>query len=113
MVDDGSPIIDGPRHETLLLCLLAVIIILIYSGTLTTPYILDDINNIRDNPYIRIPFLSFKNLARAGFQSPLANRPVANISFALNYYVHRYNVVGYHLVNIIIHISCKMRMRGT
>jgi Tfp pilus assembly protein PilF len=105
MVDDGSSIKDGPRHETLLLCLLAVIIILIYSGTLTTPFIFDDINNIRDNPHIRIPFLSFKNLARAGFQSPLANRPVANISFALNYYFHGYNLVGFHVVNILIHLA--------
>ncbi len=105
MVDDGSPIKDVPRHETLLLCMLAVIVILIYSGTLTTPFIFDDINNIRDNPHIRIPFLSFKNLAWAGFESPLANRPVANISFALNYYVHGYNLVGFHVVNILIHLA--------
>jgi len=105
MIDSGSSIKDGPRHETLLLCLLAVIIILIYSGTLTTPFVLDDINNIRDNPHIRIPFFSFKNLARAGFQSPLTNRPVANISFALNYYFHGYNLVGFHVVNILIHLA--------
>ena len=105
MADDGSPIKDGPRHETLLFCLLAVIIILIYSATLTTPFILDDIHNIRDNLHIRIPSLSFKNLARAGFESPLANRPVANISFALNYYLHGYNLVGFHVVNILIHLA--------
>jgi tetratricopeptide (TPR) repeat protein len=105
MVDDGSPIKDGPRHETVLLSLLAVIIILIYSGTLTTPFIFDDHNNIRDNPHIRIPSLSFKNLAWAGFESPEANRPVANISFALNYYFHGYNLVGFHVVNILIHLA--------
>jgi len=105
MIDSGSSIKDGPRHETLLLCLLAAIIILIYSGTLTTPFILDDIHNIRDNPHIRIPFLSFKNLTGAGFQSPLANRPVANISFALNYYFLGYNLVGFHVVNILIHLA--------
>jgi hypothetical protein len=94
-----------PKHETLLLFLLAVVIILIYAETLTSPFILDDIHNIRDNPHIRVPFLSFKNLAWAGFQSPLANRPVANISFALNYYFHGYNLVGFHVVNILIHIA--------
>ena len=85
--------------------MLAVIILLIYTETLTTPFIFDDISNIRDNPHIRIPFLSFKNLAWAGFQSPLTNRPVANISFALNYYFHGYNLVGFHVVNILIHIA--------
>jgi len=105
MVNNGSSISDVPRHETLLLCLLAVIIILVYSGTLTTPFIFDDINNIRDNPHIRIPSLSFKNLAWAAFESPVANRPVANISFALNYYLHGYNLVGFHVVNILIHLA--------
>jgi len=105
MANSGSSSKDVPRHETLLLFMLAVIILLIYSETLTTPFIFDDISNIRDNPHIRIPFLSFKNLAWAGFQSPLANRPVANISFALNYYFHGYNLVGFHVVNILIHIA--------
>jgi tetratricopeptide (TPR) repeat protein len=105
MVNSGLSIKDVPRHETLLLSLLAVIIILIYSGTLTTPFILDDIHNIRDNPHIRIPFPSFKNLLRAGFESPVANRPVANISFALNYYFHGYNLVGFHVVNLLIHLA--------
>jgi Flp pilus assembly protein TadD len=105
MVEDDASIKDVPRHQTLLLFLLAVIIILIYTQTLTAPYIFDDIQNIRDNPHIRVPFLSFKNLAWAGFQSPLANRPVANISFALNYYFHGYNLVGFHVVNILIHIA--------
>lgn len=105
MVNRGSSTKDVPKHETLLLFLLAVIIVLIYTETLTTPFIFDDISNIRDNPHIRVPFLSFKNLAWAGFQSPLANRPVANMSFALNYFFHGYNFVGFHVVNILIHIA--------
>jgi Tfp pilus assembly protein PilF len=98
-------IMDGPRHEVLLLSLLAVIVVLIYTPSLTTPYIFDDISNIRDNPHIRIASLSLKNLAWAGFHSPIANRPVANISFALNYYINGYNPVGFHVVNVLIHIA--------
>ena len=86
--------------------MMAVIAILIYADTLTAPFILDDIGSIRDNQHIRIPNLKLKNLAGAGFKSPLTNRPIANISFALNYYLHGYNLVGYHVVNILIHISC-------
>ena len=84
-------IMDGPRHEILLLSLLAVIVVLIYTPSLTTPYIFDDIGNIRDNPHIRIPSISLQNLAWAAFHSPITNRPVANISFALDYYIHGYN----------------------
>jgi Flp pilus assembly protein TadD len=94
----------GPKYEILLLTLLAIIVVFIYADTLTTPFIFDDINNIRDNSHIRIPVPSLKNLAWAGFHSPEANRPVANISFALNYYFHGYNLVGFHLVNILIHL---------
>ena len=104
MTNGDLSIKNGPKHETLLLCLLSVIIILIYAETLTTPFIFDDIGSIRDNPHIRLPALNFRNLAWAGFHSPLANRPIANISFALNHYVHGYNLVGFHAVNIIIHI---------
>jgi tetratricopeptide (TPR) repeat protein len=32
------------------------------------------------------------------------NRPVAMLTFAFNYYFDEYNVVGYHLVNIFIHL---------
>ena len=100
-----SPAESSPRYETLLLSLLAVVVILIYADTLTTPFIFDDISNIRDNPHIRVTSLSLKNLTRAACQSPESYRPVANISFALNYYFTGLNLVGFHLVNILIHIA--------
>ncbi len=101
----NSPVNSSLKYETLLLALLAIVVILIYADTLTTPFILDDIRNIRDNTHIRVPTLSLKNLLRAGFQSPESSRPVANISFALNYYFHGFNLVGFHLVNILIHLA--------
>ena len=101
----NSTVNSSPTFETLLLSLLAIVVILIYAGTLTTPFIFDDIHNIRDNPHIRVTSLSLKNLIRAGFQSPESSRPVANISFALNYYFSGFNLVGFHLVNIMIHLA--------
>ena len=98
------PAFARPKYETLLLALLAIVVILTYADTLTAPFILDDISNILANPYIRVPSLDLKNIIRAGFQSPESGRPVANISFALNYYFNGFNLVGFHLVNILIHI---------
>ena len=94
----------GPKNEILLLALLAIVVILIYADTLTAPFILDDIGNILNNPHIRIPSLSWENILRASFDSPESNRPVANLSFALNYYFTGFNLVGFHLVNLLIHI---------
>lgn len=106
MIKNHPPIAYGPKRETLLLSLLAVVVILIYADTLTTPFIFDDLNNIQNNPHIRVPALSFENLAWAGFNSQEGRRPVANISFALNYYFNGFNLVGYHAVNILVHLAC-------
>jgi Flp pilus assembly protein TadD len=93
------------RYETLFLLSLALIVILSYANTLGSPFIFDSRNNIESNPHIRISKITLDNLADAAFKSPLKKRPLSNISFALNYYLNGYNVVGYHVVNILIHIS--------
>ena len=77
----------------------------IYSNTLDVPFIFDDLPRIKENPYIRINELTFDNLAEAMFnKKSSAKRPLGNFSFALNYYFHQFNLKGYHVVNIIIHI---------
>jgi tetratricopeptide (TPR) repeat protein len=89
-----------------LLTLLAFAVpgVLIYSNTLDSPFVFDDRQHIPDNPHIRLNELNLKNIVEAGFKSPASSRPIANISFALNYYFHKYDVMGYHAVNIAIHI---------
>ncbi len=93
------------RYENLFLLPLALIVILIYANTIGSPFIFDSRNNIETNPHIRISKITLNDLAAAAFKSPLKQRPLSNISFALNYYLHGYNVVGFHVVNILIHIS--------
>jgi Flp pilus assembly protein TadD len=83
------------------ICLLCIII---YSNTLDSSFVFDDFHNIKDNPYIRLTDIDFEKLYNAGYKSPNSNRPVANISFAINYYFGRYDVTGYHIVNILIHL---------
>jgi len=96
---------QGRKYELLLLTFPAIVVFFLYAKTLTGDFIFDDWHNIRDNPYIRLTQLSPKSLIRAAHQSPSSSRPLANISFALNYYIHGYKVVGFHLVNILIHIA--------
>ncbi len=83
---------------------IAILCIIIYSNTLNSPFVFDDFPNIKKNPYFRLIDPDFQGLYDAGFKSPNPNRPVANISFALNYYLGKYDVKGYHVVNITIHI---------
>jgi tetratricopeptide (TPR) repeat protein len=80
------------------------LVFLIYSSNLEGPFVLDDGRNITDNPAIRLTRLSWSGLMDAATKSPLQNRPLAYISFALNYFFHSYRTAGYHLTNILIHI---------
>jgi tetratricopeptide (TPR) repeat protein len=75
----------------------------IYFNTLDAPFVFDDLTNIKDNPAIRITQLDFDSLRAAGLESRSRSRPVANASFALNYYFGDYDVRGYRIVNVIIH----------
>lgn len=76
----------------------------LYARVLHGPFIFDDKQSIPDNKFIRISTITLGALEDAGFKSLCDNRPVANISFALNYYFGGYNVAGYHAVNILIHV---------
>ncbi len=90
---------------TLVILAFFILGFLIYSNTFQSPFVFDDKVRILDNPDIRIDELTINNLWNAAFgkQSP-KSRPVGNISFALNYYFHQYELAGYHVVNIVIHI---------
>jgi protein O-mannosyl-transferase len=107
----STDISDAPANasmdigEILLWLCLALFAFLIYSNTLESPFIFDDSHVIQDNPNIRLTNLTFKEITRAGFDGPSSHRPVVKISFALNYYFHGYKVLGYHLVNMMIHIT--------
>jgi tetratricopeptide (TPR) repeat protein len=81
----------------------ALVVFLLYGNTFQHPYIFDDWAHIEANRHIRLTSLSWEGLRQAAFASPL-DRPVAYVSLALNYYFHGYDLFGYHLVNILIHL---------
>ncbi|MFH1216149.1 MAG: hypothetical protein V1706_06585 [Pseudomonadota bacterium] len=84
-----------------LLSLCSVLVFFLYGNTLTGEFLFDDLRLIPNNPAIRLQELTLGGLAKAAFTT----RPVAMVSFALNYYFHQYAVAGYHVVNILIHIA--------
>ena len=88
--------------DSLLLLSLVVSVFLIYSSNLNGPFIFDD-SRIQNNPQLHLTDLTIENLIRAGFESSPKTRPVAYISFGLNYFFHGFDTRGYHLVNITIH----------
>lgn len=84
-------------------------IALIYSRTLSVPFIWDDTQNISLNPLIRDMhyFADLKLLESQGARATLffARRYVGFLTFAMNYRLNGLDVRGYHVVNILIHMA--------
>ena len=98
------PTFESSATHRIAILLLAVLCIAVYSNTLDVPYVFDDARNIAQNKHIRVDHLDWSSLFDAAVNSPSSSRPVANVSFALNYYFGEYDVAGYHLTNIIVHL---------
>lgn len=87
------------RESVAMQCLLlAVLGLLFYGNTFDVPFYFDDFTSIRDNPVIQ----GIGNLPALFAYSP--QRFIGYFSFALNYQVNGYEVFGYHLINLLIHI---------
>src|SRR3972149_9196458 len=86
----------GKYSHVIVPIIIAITTLVIYSNTFSVPFLFDDTPNITENHKIR--FLS-------NFLSFSGTRYIGELSFALNYYFGELEVFGYHLVNIIIHIT--------
>jgi Flp pilus assembly protein TadD len=93
-------------RQTIHVLLIFVIGFLAYSNTFHSPFQWDESDFIVGNPVIR-DLGYFAGTPRTeglpvieGFKS----RYMAYLTFALNYRLHGFDVVGYHIVNLAIHI---------
>jgi protein O-mannosyl-transferase len=78
---------------------------LAYINTLPNAFVFDDEPWILDNPRIR-------SLANVGEMLTATNRPVLDLTLALNFAVGGENPVGYHLVNLSIHVLAALVLYG-
>jgi len=99
----GKGLAWGPWWRPAIIALAAA---LVYSNSLTGPFIFDDRGTIVDNRTIEA--LGSRAVLSAPHETPTAGRPVVNVSFALNYAFGGRDVTGYHVVNIAIHLLCAL-----
>jgi Flp pilus assembly protein TadD len=88
-------------------CIAAVVCLAIwaYLPALDAPFIFDDEQNIIDSPAIRWTEISWENLGSLLDASQLQSRPVANLSFALDYLYSGLEPRGFHRTNVLIHLA--------
>ena len=98
------------ERKPIVLLLLLVLIFLIYSNTFDTAWHMDDLPNITQNPRLHLKKLGADEIAATFFAKPGSGgsnqlyRPVACLTFALNWYFGQQDVCGYHTVNITLHL---------
>ncbi|NOH84540.1 hypothetical protein F0249_12015 [Vibrio sp. 03-59-1] len=79
------------------LCLLSFLVLLAYTSSLSVPFYLDDASSIFDNTRVLSgPISDVVTIYGA--------RALTYVTFWANYQVHELSILGYHVVNIAIHL---------
>ena len=108
--------VDQSNRQTLsALLFFLVVLLLVYASSFSGIWIYDDEPNILSNGNIHLSQIDVTSLKKACFlnsQDPntpaRVKRPLAYLSFALNWYLGKNQVFGYHVVNFIIHFTATL-----
>lgn len=84
--------------------LIAIVGLFAYSNTFHVPFHFDDRPLIAENHIMKDLSFFFGPSNTNGFSFYNQNRYIAYLTFALNYYFHGLDVIGYHIFNIAVHI---------
>src|SRR5687768_17581762 len=87
--------------------LLAVAVVVVYANSLANPFVLDDEAAIVQNPTIR-SLTDLGAVLRPVPDSPVAGRPLVNLSFAINYAAGGLDPRGYRAWNMGVHLMCAL-----
>ncbi len=96
------------RRNALLAAAVVAIGVAAYSGSFRGEFVFDDLEQIVDNAAIR-DLGAF--LGPAGYRV-LPNRYVAYVTFALNHAAGGYDPVGWHVVNLAIHLAVALLVQA-
>jgi tetratricopeptide (TPR) repeat protein len=91
--------------------LLSAATIAAYSNALDGPFVFDDRLAITDNPRIRSLDPPWGPLATPR-DTPVAGRPVVNLSLAINYALGGLDPRGYRAFNLGLHLACGLLLFG-
>jgi hypothetical protein len=96
---------SGVRGRAAAIVLAAV---LAYANSLSGPFLFDDENSIVNNRSIR----ALDTAVVPPRDTPVAGRPVVNLTFAVNFAAGGLEVRGYHVVNVAIHLAAALVLFG-
>lgn len=93
-----------PNNNIIFFCLLFCLL-LTYGNSLKSDWLFDDGPNIVENQAVHLKSLDKESLKKTfyGFRQDKIYRPIAYLSFGLNYYLGGLDPFGYRITNLIIH----------
>lgn len=84
-----------------------------YANTFAVPFLFDDIPSIVENGALRRPWPPWDLLVYTGKADiGISGRPLANVSFALNYAYGGLEVASYHAFNLAVHLATALLLFG-
>jgi Tfp pilus assembly protein PilF len=95
------------RRSAVHVLIIVVLGLIVYSNTFSSPFQWDEYSSLlKGNPVLK-DLRYFSDVSRArGFEQyhALRSRYVGFLTFALDYKIHGFDVTGYHIVNLSIHV---------
>ena len=85
--------------------------VLVYSTSVAGPFVFDDQATVVENAQIR-DVRNISAVLTPPVNTPLAGRPLVNLSLAINYAIGGLDVTSYHVVNIALHLACALLIFG-
>ncbi|MDX1529290.1 MAG: hypothetical protein R3337_11735, partial [Gammaproteobacteria bacterium] len=105
----SRPAAQTQATQVLLLVLIIAVLWMVYRPGLSGPYVFDDVQNITGNSAIAITSLAPPELLSAAFSKAEGSigRPMAMLSFALNYFFNgqSFDPFAFKLTNLLIHMA--------
>jgi hypothetical protein len=95
-----TELISPDNYKRLAVFFILIFGIIVYSNSLNGIFILDDLAYIQNNKDI-VNLDVYKDFS---YWLSMQHRPVPTYTFALNYTLHEFDVRGYHIVNIFLHL---------
>ncbi len=103
----GTPVDRAARRFA---CAIALAALLVYANSLANPFLFDDLSAVTRNTQIRS--LSPSVALSPPDETPVARRPLVNLTFAVNYAVGGLDVRGYHAGNLLVHVLAALAFFG-
>jgi protein O-mannosyl-transferase len=101
----------GRRSTVLAAVALTAATVAAYHNSFSGALVFDDLSAIRDNPTLR-SLWPISSVLAPPENSGVGGRPLANLSYALNYAVGGTSVRGYHVVNLLLHVGSSLCLFG-